>query len=437
MESFPSSKFERGKIFTKAGLKVGGNYAKHHIQKVLQRKENTESELHRTNANELFKAFTQLRGTALKIAQSVSIDTSGMLPSEFIDVMSQAQYKVPPINPVLVRELVKKELGAYPEKIFKSFNLNAIAAASIGQVHEAEHEDFGKLAVKIQYPNVRETINSDLSLAKTIFKQLVKSAKTDDYFLEIKERLMEETDYLLEGSRIEAFHQKYADHRIATPRYIPSLSTERVLTMTFMEGEHLGDYLKKNPSQDERNHYGQLLWDFFHDQINESRTIHADAHPGNYKFLADGRLGILDFGCVKTFPKDFFDSYMSALPLHSKQDTTAMRSLYKKLEILDGGNGKAGVDDEYFDFFQSFGDLFIRPYRELEFTFGDNQFKESLKYHLQKATSFKEPVGSRHFLYSARTHMGLYTMLMELKATINPKRSIDILNSYLISAEKN
>jgi len=435
MDQFPSSKFERGKIFTKAGLKVGSNYAKHHLQRVIQRKEGSRSDLHKSNANELFKAFTQLRGTALKIAQSVSVDNSGMLPDEFIDVMSQAQYKVPPINPVLVRTIVKNELGKYPEELFESFDLKAIAAASIGQVHIAYHKDYGKLAVKIQYPNVRETIDSDLTMARTIFKQMVKSARTEEYFEEIRERLLEETDYKLEGRRIEEFHANYADDRIETPRYIAEFSSEKVLTMTYLEGDHLDVYLASNPDNESRNHYGQLLWDFFHDQINDTRTIHADAHPGNYKFMENGKLGILDFGCVKTFPKEFFDTYMSALPLHHTRDYVALKKLYQELGIIGSDDSNLGVDEAYFEFFKSFGDTFIRPYRDLSFTFDNPEYKLELRSHLQKATSFREPVGSRHFIYSTRTHMGLYSMLMELKAKINPERSVAVLNTYLKVAD--
>lgn len=436
MDKFPSTKFERGKIFTKAGLKVGTNYAKHHLDRVIKKKETNTSDLHRSNANELFKAFTQLRGTALKIAQSISVDNSGLLPDEFMDVMSQAQYKVPPINPMLVRSIVKRELGDYPENLFERFDLNAIAAASIGQVHEAYHKDYGKLAVKIQYPNVRETIQSDLKMAKTIFKQVVKSAQTDGYFAEIQERLLEETDYLLEGSRMESFHKQYASDTIETPRYISDLSSSRVLTMTYLEGKHLQEFLDTHPNAEKRNHFGQILWDFFHNQINENRTIHADAHPGNYKFMENGKLGILDFGCVKTFPKAFFDSYMSALPLHKNDDDERLNRLYQELEILRSEPGKSGVNDEYFDFFKTFGDTFIRPYREERFSFDNPAYKLELSNHLKKATSFKEPVGSRHFIYSAKTHMGLYTMLMELKAEIETKHSVDKLTSYLKSVGK-
>lgn len=431
MDQFPSSKFERGKIFTKAGLKVGSNYAKHHLQRVVQNKEQSKSDLHNTNANELFKAFTQLRGTALKIAQSISVDNSGLLPDEFISVMSQAQYQVPPISSVLIRTLIKRELGSYPEELFDQFDLTAIAAASIGQVHVAYHKKFGKVAVKIQYPNIRETIDSDLKIAKTIFKQLVKSNQTEHYFDEIRERLLEETDYKLEGTRMDNFNKIYTSHDIVMPEYIPELSSSKVLTMSFIEGVHLKEYLATNPTQEERNHYGQTLWDFFHNQINESRTIHADSHPGNYKFMEGGKLGILDFGCVKTFPKDFFNSYMSALPFHKTENIEELKELYRKLEIISSDPSKAGVDAINFDFFKNFGDTFIRPYRNESFSFDNPSYKAELSAHIKKSTSFKEPVGSRHFIYSSKTHMGLYSMLMELKATIKPAESLRVLQSYL------
>lgn len=434
MDQFPSSKFERGKIFTKAGLKVGSNYAKHHINKVIKRKQTEKKDLHRNNANDLFKAFTQLRGTALKIAQSISVDNSGILPDEFMEVMSQAQYNVPPIQPMLVRKIIKDELGDYPENIFSKFDLKAVAAASIGQVHIAEHPIHGKLAVKVQYPNVRETISSDLTMARTLFKQLVKAQQADDYFGEVRDRLIEETNYELEGSRMETFYQRYSSTSIATPRYISDLSTQKVLTMTYLEGKHLSEFLKDNPTQEERNHYGQLLWDFFHNQINTDRTIHADAHPGNYKFMSSKQLGILDFGCVKTFPKEFFDSYMSALPLHHNEDEDRLVDLYKKLEIIRPDHEHAGVDSSYFQFFKEFGDTFIQPYRKGSFNFDNPEYKKALSSHLKKATQFKEPVGSKHFIYSTRTHMGLYTMLFELKAEIDTSKSVETLETYLSGA---
>jgi predicted unusual protein kinase regulating ubiquinone biosynthesis (AarF/ABC1/UbiB family) len=439
MSEYPSTKYQRGKVFTKAGLKVGSNYAKHHLKRILNNKNadevsasNDKKTLNTENANELFKAFTQLRGTALKIAQSLSVDNSGILPDEFLDVMSQAQYQVPPLNYTVVSSILKRELGEQVDSTFESFSKNAIAAASIGQVHQAQHSDHGKMAVKIQYPNVRNTIESDLTMAKSIMKRVVNTGKLDDYFKEIYEMLLKETDYSSEGAYLNHYAEKYRSDVVETPSWIQDLSTEKVLSMTFVEGEHLGEFLKSNPSQEERNYFGQLLWDFFHKQINEQRTIHADAHPGNYKFNRETRtLGVLDFGCVKTFPEHFFNNYMRALPLHKDASDAELRELYKNLQILQVEGSKKGADEAYYDFFKEFGSDFIRPYRSGVFDFGDEDFKKQISHHMKKATSFKEPVGSEQFIYASRVHMGLYNMLMKLRASVDTREAVEHIDAYL------
>lgn len=434
MSSFPSSKFDRTKIVTKTGLKVGGNYAKYHLNRLIGKNNDSSTHhLHTKNATDIYKAFSQLRGTALKIAQAISIDNSGMLPDEFIATMTQAQYSVPPLSPIIVQSIFKQQFGKRPQAIFSQFYDTAIAAASIGQVHLAEHPDYGKLAVKVQYPNIRETIDSDLVIAKTLFKRLIKSDKTDIYFEEIRDRLLEETDYLLEGKHISYFKPRYENKLIVIPDWIEPLSSHSILTMTYLEGDHLKDFLDKHPSQDERNHFGQLLWDFFHNQINTDRTIHADAHPGNYKFRADGSLIVLDFGCVKSFPKTFFYNYMRALPLQIRDNEDELLELYHSLEIIPDIHNTSLRVSNYFNFFREFGNDFIRPYREGTFDFSDDDFKTTLSNHLKNATSFKEPVGSRHFIYSSRVHMGLYSILMQLKATIETEHTLNQVISFLDS----
>jgi predicted unusual protein kinase regulating ubiquinone biosynthesis (AarF/ABC1/UbiB family) len=199
MSDFPSSRFERGKIFAKTGIKAGSRYAKHYLGRPFHHDpEISKSELHQNTAREVFDEFTKLRGTALKIAQALSMD-QGFLPDEFAEVMTQAQYRVPPVNKALTRSIIKKELGKYPEQIFKTFSAEAMAAASIGQVHKAVMQDGRSVAVKIQYPGVRDTIESDLGIARLLFKQLVKrGSDIDPYFDEVRQTLLKETNYLIE-----------------------------------------------------------------------------------------------------------------------------------------------------------------------------------------------------------------------------------------------
>jgi predicted unusual protein kinase regulating ubiquinone biosynthesis (AarF/ABC1/UbiB family) len=422
MSDFPSSRIERTARMARTGLRVGTNYALHHLKERIGgngKSKNAHSNLHATNARYLYDELSKLRGTALKLAQTLSLD-HGLLPEEFVDVMSQAQYRVPPISRALVRQIIKDELGGYPEEVFAEFRTDATAAASIGQVHEAVLRDGRKVMVKIQYPNVRVSIGSDLSMAKLVFRRMVHSNRTDDYFREVYDKMMEETDYRLEGEQITMFHERYNSVRFAIPEYLPEYSTASVLTMTRISGEHIDEFLARDPGQDERDLYGQLLWDFFHAQINDTRSLHADAHPGNYMLCSDGRLGVLDFGCIKECPPGFFRDYVSLMPLHFEGDRDVLWNLYGRLGLVDEHSGEPEYEASFFELCKTFGDLVISPYRSGSFNFGDAEFSRSYKELVRQAAAQPQPRGTHHFIYVTRAHVGLYRMLMNLGAVIDP-----------------
>ncbi len=431
MSDFPSSKYERGKIIAKTGLKVGTNYAQRYLKNKVSGKVEDDRSFHQENAKEVFKEFTKLRGTALKIAQGMSMD-QGLLPDEFAEVMSQAQYSVPPINKALVRSIIKRELGGYPEQLFASFDATAFAAASIGQVHKAELKDGRRVAIKIQYPNVRDTIDSDLVMAKGFAKRLVKKGSNiDPYFDEIRNTLLLETDYLHEGQQIEHFSKRFTHINVVTPQWIEEYSTSKVLCMTFLDGRHLNEFIAENPTQEQRNHFGQLLWDFFHEQIIDHDYIHADTHPGNFLFMNDGRLGVIDFGCVKKFPVKFFRDYLELLPTHLKNDDAAIRSLFERLEVLKQNSTDGDADQPYFEFAKNYGLTFSRPYTQEVFDFGDPDFDNTIRHFTKDAPLSNEPRGNKHFIYTTKVHVGLYNLLIKLKAQINTKKSKNILSKLL------
>lgn len=430
MTDFPSTKYERGKIFAKTGLKVGKNYASHYLKTLTGRK-SEKADVDKKTAEDIFGQFTNLRGTALKMAQTFSID-QGYLPEEFTEVMTQAQYKVPPINRSLVRSIIRRELGKYPEQIFKEFNSEALAAASIGQVHKAKLKDGRPVAVKIQYPGVRDTISSDISLAGSIFKRFTSNGTDlDDYIEEIESTLIKETDYIEEGNSITRFHGRFSSNGIVTPEWIPELSTEKVLTMTFIEGVHLKEFLESNPKQEERNHFGQLLWDFFHKQIKDRKEIHADTHPGNFIFTPNNKLGVVDYGCVKSFPEEFFINYLKLLPVHLKRDEEEIIRLYKELDVLktDPENNKS--ERAIFEFCKNYGYTFALPYIEDEFNFGDEEYKRIMGGYTKNAPITNGPRGSKHFIFTTRVHLGLYHLLMKLKAVVQTKESRGIVEEVI------
>lgn len=430
MDEFPSSKYQRGKIFAKTGLKVGKNYAAHYLKTLTGRK-SEKADVNRRTAEEVFGEFTNLRGTALKMAQTFSID-QGYLPGEFAEVMTQAQYKVPPINRSLVRSIIRRELGKYPEQIFADFDTQAMAAASIGQVHKGRLKDGRPVAVKVQYPGVRDTISTDIALAGSLFKTFISnSAQLDEYIDEIKSTLLKETDYIAEGQSINRFHKRFTSDRISTPVWIPQLSTEKVLTMTFIEGVHLLDFLEKNPSEEERNYFGQILWDFFHHQIQDREEIHADTHPGNFIFTPDRKLGVVDFGCVKSFPQEFFINYLRLLPTHLRRDEEEIIRLYKQLGVLKDEPGSSKSEKAIYEFCKNYGFTFALPYIEDEFNFGDEEYKQIMAGYTRNAPIRNGPRGSKHFIFTTRVHLGLYHFLMKLKATVQTKDSREIVEQLI------
>lgn len=253
----------------------------------------------------------------------------------------------------------------------------------------------------------------------------------DDYFLEIESTLMEETDYIQEGEYIDYFHNRFSQAKIVTPRWVKDLSSSKVLTMTFVEGRHLKEFLQTNPSQKERNYFGQLLWNFFHDQVEQRSFIHADTHPGNFFFREDNQLGVIDFGCVKKFSEEFTESYMQLLPTHLRQDEQEIRRLYIKLDIIKEHPDNPGKEERFFQYCKNYGDAFAEPYMNDLFDFGDPAFKEKINRFAKELPIMNEPRGDKNFIYSTKVHLGLYSMLMKLKAQIDTRQSQDIVMKVL------
>ncbi len=285
----PGGARERGLTAAKAGVKMGRNYARYLSRRAVgASREDARGELHARNAEDLFGELSKLRGTALKMAQGLSMEP-GVLPEQFSEILARAQYEVPAMGPALVHRLVTQALGAPPESVFAEFSTRASAAASLGQVHQARLKDGTRVVVKVQYPNVRESVDSDLRLVRGLAGRFLDKEAIDPYLGEVRDRMMEETDYRLEGNNIEEFATRFEGSRIVTPRWIPELTTERVLTMTQLDGLHLKEWLATGPTQEQRDQYGQLLWDAIHEQVaGTSLRVHADAHPGNFLFVRMG-----------------------------------------------------------------------------------------------------------------------------------------------------
>jgi predicted unusual protein kinase regulating ubiquinone biosynthesis (AarF/ABC1/UbiB family) len=196
----PISKIQRASKFVSTGAKVGGNYIKHYSKKAFNRGMD-RSQLDSDNAEDIYESLSELKGSALKVAQMLSMDRN-LLPPAYQEKFTMSQYSAPPLSYPLVVKTFQKTLGKSPEAIFDTFTKNAVNAASMGQVHQAT-KDGKKLAVKIQYPGVADSISSDLRLVRPFATRLfnMSNAELDHYMSEVEGKLMEEADYDLELRR--------------------------------------------------------------------------------------------------------------------------------------------------------------------------------------------------------------------------------------------
>lgn len=421
--NIPTGKVERAGRFITTGLKVGTNYLKHYTRKLMDPTV-SKDELHADNAEDIYDTLSQLKGSALKVAQMLSMD-KGMLPKAYTDMFSMSQYSAPPLSGPLVVNTFLKTLGKSPTQLYDQFDMRAANAASIGQVHKATK--WGKqLAIKIQYPGVANSVKSDLRIVKPFAVRIVgmNEVDMDKYFQEIETKLLEETDYKLELRRSMELSALCAHiPNLVFPGYYPELSSERVITMDWLEGFHLKEFLQRNPSQEARNAIGQALWDFYDFQMHQLKKVHADPHPGNFLMRDDGTVGIFDFGCIKEIPEDFYQNYFMLVDKEILKDEAKRIEIYMNLEMIHPTDTEKELTF-YSGLFQQMIDLLTLPFTLERFDFGNEAYFREIYaymdylYNLKEIRDSKVARGSRHSLYVNRTYFGLYSILSELKADI-------------------
>lgn len=424
----PTSKVQRAaKLFT-TGAKMGGNYVKYIANSVVG-DEKAKEKLDEDNANDIYKSLSELKGSALKVAQIMSMDKN-MLPQAMQDKFSLAQYSAPPLSYPLVVKTFRQYFGKTPDQMFDTFTKSAVNAASIGQVHKATLGD-KTYAVKVQYPGVADSVQSDLKLVKPIAMKILgmKESEVKQYFEEVESKLMEETDYEHELKQsIEIAESSRNLEGFIFPTYYPEYSSKRILTMDWIDGMHLKEFLKTNPSQKLRNEIGQHLWRLYDFQVNELRAIHADPHPGNFIIQKDGTIGLIDFGCVKRIPEDFYKKYFQLINSSVVSDDSKLKELFFDLEFIYRDEPKE-TQELFFDVFKHSMELLIRPFMGETFDFSDQTYFDDLYAMGEELKSRKDirkngaARGSRHILYINRTYFGLFALLNDLGATIDTKTS--------------
>ncbi len=423
IDTIPVSKIHRASKLVQTGAKVGINYLKYYGDKLVNTEDEAKEKLNKNNAEDIYDGLKKLKGSALKVAQMLSMEKS-VLPRAYVEKFSLSQFSVPPLSAPLVLKTFKKYFGKAPNEIFDTFNANSVNAASIGQVHKAEKD--GKiLAVKIQYPGIANSISSDLTMVKPIAISMfnIKGKDSDKYFKEVEDKLIEETNYLIEIKHSKEI-SKACKHipNLYFPEYYEAFSSERIITMDWMHGEHLSEFTAYNTDVEKSNKLGQALWDFYMYQIHSLKKVHADPHPGNFLISKDANLVALDFGCMKTIPDDFYIPYFELAKKENIHNSEIFKQKLFELEILRADDSPAEL--AFFTaMFHDMLSLFTQPFHQEVFDFSDPNFFQKiaeLGERYSKSTELKKMNGNRgskHFIYINRTFFGLYNLMFDLKAT--------------------
>ena len=422
LKNIPISKIQRASKLVQTGAKVGVNYLKYYGDKMVNPEAEAKERLDESNATDIYDSLKDLKGSALKLAQMLSMEKN-ILPQAYVEKFSLSQFSVPPLSAPLVMKTFKKSFGKFPNEIFDEFNSEAVNAASIGQVHRA-FKNGKQLAVKIQYPGVADSILSDLAMVKPIAMKMfnIKGEHSDVYFKEVEGKLLEETNYLLE---IEQSQEVVAacDHisNLQFPKYYEDLSSRQIITMDWMEGIHLSEFSKTNTNQEVANQLGQALWDFYLYQMHSLKKVHADPHPGNFLVSEEGKLIAIDFGCMKIIPEDFYKPYFELFDITILDNSELFHNKLIELEILR----KDDTEEEIEFLSNMFHDVlsfFTQPFREDLFDFSDPEFFDKIaaigeRYFKDTRTKkVNANRGSRHFIYMNRTFFGLFNLMFDLKA---------------------
>jgi len=425
----------KGKRFFKlAGMtaSVATRYAGSRIKGVFQSKEKRRERRAETNRDigrRIAQTLGELKGAAMKIGQMASIGAD-VLPKEIADALTVLQKDSPPVDFDVISGMIEQEFGVIPERLFDRFEREPFASASIGQVHRARTDDGREVVVKVQYPGVDTSVDSDLSHLKLALRAsgLLKIDKhaMSEVFEEIRDRLHEELDYCNEADNVRLFREHHADHDfIIIPEVVGERSSKRVLTLTYEPGETIHELDSAGYSQQARNAIGENLFRIVLSQLFDLQAIHADPNPANFAFRPDGTVVLYDFGCVKQLKPEIVDAYGGTIRAGIVEDYDAVEQGLRAL----GVRNPEGPDVE-FDYYKMWRDIILQPYiKNRPFDYSEAKIHEAIVRKvptvMKRMESFRPPV---EVIFIDRVVGGHYGNLRKIGAVGN---FIDMVTAQL------
>jgi len=372
------------------------------------------------NARALKAALGNLKGPLMKAAQMFAT-VPDLLPPELAAEFAELQTNAPSMGRPFVRRRMASELGPDWASRFASFELDAAHAASLGQVHRAQSLDGQRLAVKLQYPEMQSAVESDLGQLKVIFslyKRLDGAIDPTEIAEEIGARLREELDYEREAKLMRLYRSFFADRDdIQTPEPVEALSTGRLLSMTWLDGQGLLNF--RDQPLEVRNRIARLLFDAWWRPMTKMGVIHGDPHLGNYSLTPGAEaLNLLDFGCVRIFPPSFVAGVVRLYRGLANDDREAQMAAYRSWGFRNLNDDLVDVLNVWARFI--YGPLLDDRVRTVADGVAPGQYGRSEAFKVRQALKEKGPVTiPREFVFMDRAAIGLGAAFLHLGAELN------------------
>lgn len=421
MNEIPQGKFRRSAIGSKTAVQVGGKLLGYYAKRPFlsdKGKDRAKKKMEEESAAIVFNALSILKGTAVKIAQMLSIEMD-IFPDSVCRELAKSYNQLPPMNQALVRKTVGNAFHEAIDTVFKSFDTRAFAAASLGQVHRAVTGDNVPLAVKVQYPGIGKSIKADMQLLRNILRPMAEYDMILPALEEIEQRLAEEINYTQEVDNIKWFAGQVPEKGFYMPEVKKEFCTDTVLSMTLLKGVPLNDWLKTDPSRDARDTIARRLHDFFLHCFYELNCIHADPNPGNFLIDKDLNVGVVDFGCVRHFDPEFVAKYRRLIRALSKKDSNTHMHMFREFDLLKGELDPSS-EKILKETVSSFSDWYGQLVAEPVFDFSANpNFMKSAKAISQNIFKMRQHFkANANFVYLDRTRYGMLRLFEQLGARV-------------------
>ena len=366
-------------------------------------------------AEHLVETLGGMRGAAMKVGQGLALMADQLeLSDDVRAVLSKMHAEGEPVPFSTIERVLDRELDGWRTH-FAHLEPTPLGTASLAQAHLARLHDGSEVVVKVLHEGIEEAVRADLLMMKAVVKsgRIVgrPTGELDEVVDELETHLLQELDYLQEAAHLHLFAEAYADDpRVIVPRYRPEASTERVLTMDRVPGVGIDTFLA-TASREARQQAGENLAELFFSMAFDRRMLHADPHPGNYLFLPDGRIGLLDFGCVKHFHEFFIGSYARVVLHALAGEREPTLQAVRDLGAWTGDNPAAA------DAIWQFCDALVAPWRTGTYVIGgaEDTVVERVQPAVRKMWTFREITGPRDVLLLHRTLGGLYTLMRRLE----------------------